>query len=207
MIGFAGAPFTVASYMIEGSGSKNYTEVKKLMYTDPGTFTALLEKLSEVTFEYLQMQVQAGAETLMLFDSWVANVAHDDYLQHVFPTTAALIQKVKTLQVPVIYFPGQGSDHLHQLKDITADVIAIDWKIPLDKAVSILTNQGLHVSVQGNLDPQSLLAPKEVLEQKVRDIVRRGKTARGHIFNVGHGLLPHTPPEALTTVIETIRQS
>lgn len=206
MIGFAGAPFTVASYMIEGSGSKNYTEVKKLRFTDSDSFRGLLRFIAEASVDYLLMQVEAGAECLMLFDSWASAMTAEDYRDFVFPSVNQLIKELKArCDVPVIYYPGQGSDLYFELDGFAGDVIAVDWRTRLERAIHLLTNVGLEVSVQGNLDPQTLLAPEDVLRRKTRSILDMGKKARGHIFNVGHGLLPHLEPDRLSLVIDEVR--
>ncbi len=207
MIGFAGAPFTVASYMIEGSGSKTFTEVKKLRYTDPQTFRGLLDLLAEVTGEYLLMQVQAGAECLMLFDTWANQMTTADYRDFVFPAVNKVIEYVKTRwDGPMIYYPGQSLDLLFELNGIRADVLAIDWRARLPRAVALIENLGLNVSIQGNLDPQAMLAPESLLRQMVRDVLEAGTKARGHIFNVGHGLQPHTPPQSVAIAIDEVRR-
>lgn len=207
MIGFAGAPFTVSSYMIEGQGSKTYTELKRLMLRSPDVFKGLLSLLGEVTIDYLDMQVSAGAEVLMLFDTWVGNITEALYHQFVGPVMANLIDKVKEKHpsVPVIYYPGQGSELYSQLGSLKMDVIAVDWRVDLNKAISRLKDQGVNVSVQGNLDPQMFEASDDVLKQEVLTILDKGKEARGHIFNVGHGLLPHLDPEAIGKVVNIIR--
>ena len=207
MIGFAGAPFTVASYMIEGSGSKNFTEVKRLLYQSPLVFKRLLEMIAKTTFDYLEMQVEAGAETLMLFDSWLHHFSGQDFVKYVLPVTSALIKKVRTLNVPVIYYAGQGGDHLSELAGVRADVISVDWRLSLSRAQGYLKQAGLNPCLQGNLDPQVLVAPERFVRSRVRDVLQEAKKAKGHIFNVGHGLLPHTPPESLTWVIDEIRKA
>lgn len=207
MIGFAGAPFTVASYMIEGQGSKEFTEVKKLIFVTPDVIRALLDKLAEVTIDYLQMQVKAGADALMLFDTWAGQVSPEVYRNLVFPVTNHIIKTVKEkCNVPMIYYPGQGSDRMYELAGCAADVISVDWRTRLSRAGKILKESGLDVTLQGNLDPQALLGDEQTLRGMVRDIVKEAKTsARSHIFNVGHGLLPHIPPQSLTTVIDELR--
>ncbi len=208
MIGFAGAPFTVASYMIEGQGSKEFTEVKKLIFCDRPVITALLEKISEVTVDYLLMQVKAGADALMLFDTWAGQVSPAIYKELIFPSTNQILAQVKRASgVPVIYFPGQGSDRMYELSGCAADVISVDWRTRLSNAGKILKGVGLDVTLQGNLDPQALLAPEEELRSLVRAMKEEAKSAaRAHIFNVGHGLLPHTPPESLSIVIDELRK-
>ncbi|MFW7380298.1 MAG: uroporphyrinogen decarboxylase [Oligoflexus sp.] len=207
MIGFAGAPFTVASYMIEGSGSKTFTEVKKLRYLDTASFEGLLKLISEVTVEYLLMQVKAGADCLMLFDTWAGQLPAADYRQFVFPVVQNLIQQVKDrCDVPVIYYPGQGTDLFFELEGFPGDVIAVDWRTRMERAIKILDQVGLDVSVQGNLDPQVLIASEDLVRAETRRVLEGAKAARGHIFNVGHGLMPHINPEAIHWVIDEVRK-
>ena len=207
MIGFAGAPFTVASYMVEGGSSKNFTEVKRLIFRDRGTWDRLLEMLGAVTVDYLAMQVRAGADALMLFDTWAAQLAPEDYVAVALPVTRMVLHSAKALGVPVTYFPGQGADRLFELSGLDVDVISVDWRTRLKEAQSILKSRGLDVTLQGNLDPQALLAPEAEVRRRVRALTAeaQGCGARAHIFNVGHGLLPHTPPEALSWVISELR--
>lgn len=206
MIGFAGAPFTVASYMIEGSGSKTFTEVKKLRYTQPQVFEELMELIGAVTIEYLLMQVKAGADTLMLFDTWANQMTAEDYRDLVFPHMNKVVNGVKDRwDGPVIYYPGQSMEWLFELNGFKGDVLAIDWRSRMARSIAMIENLGLNVSVQGNLDPQCFLAPESLLRRNVRSILEAGQKARGHIFNVGHGLLPHTPPEALLIAIDEVR--
>lgn len=207
MIGFAGAPLTVATYMIEGSGSKDFTAMKRLRYTAPQVFRGLLEALTETTVDYLSMQVKAGAQALMLFDTWATSLIPEDFADFEVPQVERIRRELKRLhpEIPVIYFPGQGLHLYLELIGQSCDVIAVDWRVRLEAAIDLLSDLELDVSVQGNLDPQTLIAPKEVIQERVARIVGQGKKARGHIFNLGHGLLPHTPPEALTWVIEKIR--
>lgn len=207
MIGFAGAPFTVASYMIEGSGSKTFTEVKRLRYQDQASFEGLLDLLSRVTVEYLLMQVKAGADCLMLFDTWANQMSAADYRTLVFPHVKKLIQEVKDRSdVPVIYYPGQGTDLYFELGSFPGDVIAVDWRTRMERAIKLLDQVGLDVSVQGNLDPQVLIADENQARAETRKVLEGSKAARGHIFNVGHGLMPHVNPEAIHWVIDEVRK-
>lgn len=206
MIGFAGAPFTVASYMIEGSSSKNFTEVKRLLFTDRAVFDGLIKLLGDVTIDYLTMQIKAGADIVMLFDTWAASLTSADFCDAVWPVTRRVLAEIKRMGTPVIYFPGQGMDRMADLAGAELDVISVDWRTPLARAAALLKGQGLDVSLQGNLDPQILMAPQAMVRRRARAILDEGrKHARAHIFNVGHGLLPHTPPEALSWVIDEIR--
>lgn len=207
MIGFAGAPFTVASYMIEGAGSKEFTEVKKLLFTQPQVLAGLLELLADVTVDYLKMQVAAGADIVMLFDTWAGQLTVADYVQHALPVTNRVLATMRSAGVPVIYYPGQGSDRLWELKDCPANIISIDWRTRIDRAVSILRDIGCQAGVQGNLDPQIMIAPEQLIRSRTRAVVEAAKSARSHIFNVGHGLLPHTPPEALGWVVDELRRN
>lgn len=208
MIGFAGAPFTVASYMIEGGSSKNFTEVKRLLFTDRAVFDGLIKLLGDVTIDYLKMQIKAGADIVMLFDTWAASLTSADYSEAVWSVTRRVLAEVKRLGTPVIYFPGQGIDRMADLTGAELDVISVDWRTPLARAAALLKGQGLDVTLQGNLDPQILIAPEATVRRRASAILDEGrKHARAHIFNVGHGLLPHTPPEALNWVIDEIRSS
>lgn len=208
MIGFAGAPFTVASYMIEGQGSKVYTEVKKLIFNEPETFRGLLQGLTEVSIDYLKMQVSAGADALMLFDTWVGNLTVDHYAEFIKPCMTELFSAIKSAhpEIPVVYYPGQGSEIYPQLSGFNIDVVAVDWRVSIDRAIRKLADLGVDASVQGNLDPQTFLASDDVLRQEVAKVIERAKGSRGHIFNVGHGLLPHLSPDKLTVAIDEIRR-
>jgi len=207
MIGFAGAPFTVASYMIEGSGTKTFSEVKKLIFTAPDVFRGLLEMLTETTVDYLKMQVKAGAEALMLFDTWAGNLTSGDYHQHVLPHMKTLTSQLRSLKVPITYFPGQGGENLHEIGGIDLDVVAIDWRVPMERAVSTLRScKSPFRCVQGNLDPMVLSwGNQELVREKVREVLTSAKNAPAHIFNVGHGVLPTTRPESIQTALEELR--
>lgn len=206
MIGFAGAPFTVASYMIEGAGSKVYTDLKKFLYTDPQGFKALMDLLVETTIDYLLMQVEAGADALMLFDTWANQLTAKDYRDYSFAACNKIISEVKSrCDVPIIYYPGQGTDLYFELSSYQGDVIAVDWRTRLSRACKILDNVGLNVSVQGNLDPQVLVADEVKVREETRKVLEESKSARGHIFNVGHGLQPHLNPDAINWVIDEVR--
>jgi uroporphyrinogen decarboxylase len=206
MIGFAGAPFTVASYMIEGGPSKNFTEVKRLIFQQPELFHKILEVLNHVTFKYLEMQKKAGADVLMLFDSWAAQLSGEDYKKHVFPQTADLLKRLRSLACPIVYYPGQGSHLLHELSGLSVDVISVDWRVNLGLAHQILEKFIPTCALQGNLDPQYLIAEEAFVREKTRAVLAAAKTTgRSHVFNVGHGLLPHTPEKSLSWVIDEIR--
>jgi uroporphyrinogen decarboxylase len=203
LIGFAGAPFTLASYLIEGGKSANFAKTKGLMYAEPDVWSDLMSKLSEVIRRYLRAQVEAGAQAIQLFDSWIGELSPTDYIAFVQPHVKKILSDVQQAGVPVIHF-GTGTANLlvHQ-RDAGGDVIGVDWRTPIDEAIKKL---GDSVAVQGNLDPHLLSAPPELLEERVEDILRRVGGRSGHIFNLGHGILPHTPPDAVTRVVELVHQ-
>jgi uroporphyrinogen decarboxylase len=200
LIGFAGAPFTVATYAIEGKTSKSFLETKRLFYTDPPAARRLLDLIGEATAAYLLAQVAAGAQAIQIFDSWVGVVSPDDWDAYVFGPTAALIAAVRASGVPVIYFANGATTILDRVAKTGADVYGIDWRLPLDEARARL---GGAAAVQGNLDPAVLMAPPAEIERRARDVVRRGG-GRGHIFNLGHGIFPEAPIESVETLVRTV---
>ena len=208
MIGFAGAPFTVASYMIEGSGTKTFSEVKKLMFSDPEVLLGLLDLLTETTVSYLQMQVKAGAEILMLFDSWAGQLFSGDYRKFILPSMQRLTSELKKLKVPLIYYSGQGGENLHEAGSLPMDVFAIDWRTSLARAIDTLQKQKSPFNcVQGNLDPLLLsFGSKESISEAVQRIKKEALNAPAHIFNVGHGVLPTTSPDLIAFAISEIRR-
>lgn len=205
MIGFAGAPFTVASYMIEGQGSKNYTEIKKLVYKSPEIFAETLAMVTQITKSYLEMQIDAGAEYLMLFDTWANQLPAHFYRKMVFPFVKEIVDHIKSLGVPIAYFPGQGLNMITELEGLNLDVLHIDWRVRLSTAQREMKRIGLNVTTQGNIDPQLFLANKDVIQEEVFNILNQSKDSRAHIFNVGHGLLPFTPIEGIQNAVEAVR--
>jgi uroporphyrinogen decarboxylase len=203
IIGFVGAPFTLASYMIEGSGSRNYIEAKKLMYSTSPAWPLLMEKLITVITDYAAQQVEAGADVIQVFDSWAGALSVADYRQYCLAPTTELIQRIKALGVPVIYFGVDTASLLPTFRETTADVLGLDWRIPLDIARKTL---GPNIAVQGNLDPITLFAPPEVIESRVREILALNANRPGHIFNLGHGIVPNTPVDAVIQVATLIKQ-
>jgi uroporphyrinogen decarboxylase len=203
VIGFCGAPFTLASYMIEGRGSRNYLQTKKMMYSSPKVWDELLRKLVSVTSEYALEQVRAGADVIQVFDSWVGCLSVEDYRQYVLPRTTELIQKIKKSGVPVIYFGTETATLLKSMKQTGADVIGLDWRIPLDEGWQSLGMQG---SVQGNLDPVLLFAEWKEIKSRAEDILKRAQGRPGHIFNLGHGILPETPVENVKALAEFVHE-
>ncbi len=201
LIGFAGAPFTLASYLIEGGPSKNHERTKALMHGDPALWHALCTRLAQISIAFLQVQVAAGASAIQLFDSWAGFLSRADYLRFVEPHSQAVLQALEPSGVPRIHF-GVGTSHL--LTDMAgagADVIGVDYRTSLPQAIE--QTEGKY-AVQGNLDPALLFAPWDALEPEVRRIVAEGKNAPGHIFNLGHGVLPETDPEVLTRVVDLV---
>lgn len=203
MIGFCGAPFTLASYMIEGGGSRNYIETKRLMYADPAAWQALMEKLTTVLVEYSAQQVKAGADVIQIFDSWAGALSVTDYREYVLPTTQSLVRQVQAKGVPVIYFGVDTATLLPSMHKTGADVIGLDWRIPLDVG---RREVGEHCAVQGNLDPITLFAPEALLHSRVEEVLRQAGGMPGHIFNVGHGIVPGTPVENVRRVVRWVRE-
>ncbi len=189
VIGFCGAPFTLASYMIEGGSSRNYIETKKMMYCSPGAWDQLMSKLVQVLAEYTAEQVRAGADAIQIFDSWVGCLSPDDYQQYVLPRTTQLVQILKSTGVPIIYFGTDTSTLLFDMKKTGADVIGLDWRIRLDEGWETLGGG----AVQGNLDPVTLFADWNTVKSRAEDVLKRAAGRPGHIFNLGHGILPATP--------------
>jgi len=203
VIGFCGAPFTLASYMIEGGGSRHYIHTKKMMYSAPGAWNELMTKLVTVTAEYSAEQVRAGADTIQIFDSWVGCLSVEDYRHYVLPHVTALVKRLQKSGVPIIYFGTDSSTLLPSMQETAADVIGLDWRIPLDTGWQSLGNKG---AVQGNLDPVLLFANWNELKSRAEDVLRRAAGRPGHIFNLGHGILPETPVENVKSLCAYIRE-
>jgi uroporphyrinogen decarboxylase len=205
LIGFAGAPFTLASYLIEGGPSRNHERTKALMHSDKPTWHALLDKLAGITREFLQMQVAAGVHAVQLFDSWAGALSERDYRELVLPHSTAVLGSLADSGVPRIHFGVGTGELLPAMREAGADVVGVDWRVPLDEAVRRLEVTGAPGPVvQGNLDPAVLYADFSVVEAEVRRIHAEGKAAAGHIFNLGHGVLPDTDPDVLTRVVELV---
>ncbi len=203
LIGFAGAPFTLASYAIEGGSSRNYLLTKQLMYCEPKAWHQLMDKFARVITGYLRRQIKAGAQAIQLFDSWVGCLSVGDYVEYVMPHVQLIFEGLKREGVPMIHFGTGTSAMLPQLRQAGGDVIGIDWRIPLDEAWAAV---GHDVAVQGNLDPLTLFAPLHEIERRVEDILRRAGGRPGHIFNLGHGILPTTPIEHVAATIDMVHK-
>ena len=203
VIGFCGAPFTLASYMIEGGGSRNYIFTKKMMYSAPAAWNELMKKLVEVTSEYSAEQVRAGADTIQIFDSWVGCLSVEDYRRYVLPHVTDLVRRLQKTGVPVIYFGTDSSTLLPSMQESGAEVIGLDWRIPLDTGWKSL---GLKGAVQGNLNPVLLFAEWKEIESRAENILRQAAGRPGHIFNLGHGILPETPVENVKALCAYVRE-
>ena len=203
IIGFCGAPYTLASYMIEGGGSRNYIETKKLMYGNTAAWGGLLDKIVAVLTEYCRQQVQAGADVIQIFDSWVGSLSLTDYREYAFEASKRLVRAVQEMGVPVIYFGVETAGLLTDMAATGADVVGLDWHQPLDVA---WRSVGHNHAVQGNLDPITLFAPVEILEQRVKEVLRAANGRPGHIFNLGHGIVPGTPVENVQMVAKIVSE-
>ena len=200
LIGFCGAPFTLASYMTEGSGSKNYVHTKQLMYDDAGAWHAMMSLISRALVKYLNAQIEAGAQAVQLFDSWVGCLSPDDYREFVLPHTKSVIENV-TAGVPVIHFGTGTATLLELMREAGGNVIGLDWRVRLDEG---WRRVGHDIAVMGNLDPVVLFAKRDVLRERAKQILEQAEGRPGHIFNLGHGILPETPVENVIALVEMI---
>jgi uroporphyrinogen decarboxylase len=207
LIGFAGAPFTLASYLIEGGPSRNHERTKALMKSDPQMWHALLGKIADYTTAFLNLQISAGVDAVQLFDSWAGALSEKDYREFVYPHSQRVLAELAYAGVPRIHFGVGTAELLPAMREAGADVVGVDWRLPLDEAVRRLEAAAPDAPkpvVQGNLDPAVLFAGWDVVEREVRRIVAEGKAAAGHVFNLGHGVLPETDPAVLTRVVELV---
>jgi len=203
VIGFCGAPFTLASYMIEGGGSRNYVETKKMMYRSPAAWDELMRKLVAVLSEYSAEQVRAGADVLQIFDSWVGCLSVEDYRRYVLPHATELVRNLQRTGAPIIYFGTDSATLLPSMKETGAEVIGLDWRIPLDAGWAALNHRG---AVQGNLDPVLLFAEWKELKSRAQDILDRADGRPGHIFNLGHGIMPETPVDNVRDLAKFVHE-
>jgi uroporphyrinogen decarboxylase len=201
LIGFAGAPFTLASYLVEGGPSKNHARTKALMHGDPQLWSQLLSRLADITLAFLRVQIDAGASAVQLFDSWVGALPATQYRALVQPHSARVLAGVA--DVPRIHFGVGTGELLHDMGQAGADVVGVDWRVPLDEAVRRV---GPGKALQGNLDPTVVLAPLDVVASQVREVLQAGRAAEGHVFNLGHGVLPETDPDVLARVVELVHE-
>jgi uroporphyrinogen decarboxylase len=203
LIGFAGAPFTLASYLVEGRGSRNYVQTKTLMYHDESAWHRLMERLSEAVVDYVRGQIAAGVEAVQLFDSWIGCLGPDDYRTYVLPHMRSTFAALRGSGVPLIHFGTGTAALLELMRDAGGDVIGLDWRVDLDEA---WTRLGPEVAVQGNLDPVALFAPPDEIRRRVAVILERAGGRRGHIFNLGHGVLPETPVPHVAAMIDAVHE-
>ncbi len=203
LIGFCGAPWTLASYMVEGGGSKNYILIKSMMFQRPDLFAALMNKITAAVASYLRAQVEAGAQAIQLFDSWAGALSPHDYSKYAAPYSTRIIREVKKTGVPVIHFVHGGASLLEMVRETGADVVGLDWRIDIAVARRRL---GARVAVQGNLDPCSLFLPEKNLRRRTRDILGANAGRRGHIFNLGHGILPPTKVSAAQVMVDEVHR-
>jgi len=211
LIGFAGAPFTLASYIIEGGHSSNYLKTKSLMYREPKVWYLLMDKLVHLVIKYLKMQIETGVQAIQIFDSWISCLNPSDYVQYVLPYSKKIFTSLKKFNIPLIHFATGSAGLLELMKNAGGNIrgdylrgdylIGIDWRIDLDDAWKRI---GYDVGIQGNLDPAALFAPKEKIRERVKDILKRAGNRPGHIFNLGHGVLPNTPVENVIALVEFV---
>jgi uroporphyrinogen decarboxylase len=203
LIGFAGAPYTVASYLLEGRPTRDFARSKAMMFGEPRTWHRLMETLAEVTVRYLRAQVEAGAQVLQLFDSWMGSLGRQHYEEYVLPHSRRIFESLRDLDVPLIHFGTGTVGLLEQMGAAGCDVVSVDWRVPLDEAWERIGGQR---GIQGNLDPAVMLAPWEVIEREARAVLDRAAGRPGHIFNLGHGVLADTPQEHLARLRELVHQ-
>jgi uroporphyrinogen decarboxylase len=203
VIGFVGAPFTMASYMIEGGPSRNFLKTKQMMYRDETLWRRLMGKLVDVLGAFAVLQVAAGARIIQVFDSWVGALGPDDYVRYVAPYSRALIERIRSASVPVIHFGTGAAGFFRELHAAGGDVMGVDWRINIDQAWMDISYRS---AVQGNLDPAVLMAPIPELRARVHELLKRTGSRPGHIFNLGHGILPETPVESVKACVEIVRE-
>ena len=203
IIGFVGAPFTLASYMIEGGPSKTFLKTKQLMYRDETLWRRLMGKIVDVLGPFAIMQVASGARAIQVFDSWVGALGPDDYVRYVAPYSRALIERIRSTGVPVIHFGTGASGFFKELHAAGGDVMGVDWRVNIDQAWLDISYRS---AVQGNLDPAALFAPLPELKARVHELLKRAGTRPGHIFNLGHGILPETPVDHVRAVVDFVRE-
>ncbi|MGH2711191.1 MAG: uroporphyrinogen decarboxylase family protein, partial [Actinomycetota bacterium] len=204
LIGFAGAPFTLASYLIEGQPSRDHIKTKSLMLDQPASWAGLMRALTEkVVLPYLRAQAEAGVHAIQLFDSWAGTLSPEDYRAHVLPWSARIFEGLREYGLPLIHFGTGTGELLPMMREAGADVIGVDWRVPLDLAWERI---GLDSGIQGNLEPAAVLGRWEVVERKTNAVLRRAAGRPGHIFNLGHGVIPDTPPDNLARLVDLVHE-
>ncbi len=203
LIGFAGAPFTLATYLVEGGSSKVFLQTKKMMFQEPELYHSLLTKITACTSSYLQAQARAGAQALQLFDSWAGILAPCDYEQFALPYVRSIIKDLRAMtEIPLIYFANNGATLIGQTATLDVDVLGFDWRLPIKEAI----HQAGNHAVQGNIDPLALFLPRERLEPRIQTMLADAREARGYIFNLGHGILPETPPDQVRIAVDAVHR-
>jgi len=204
LIGFSGAPFTLATYLIEGGSSRNFLNTKMMMYNAPELSHSLMAKITECTATYLKGQIAAGVQTVQIFDSWVGVLSPPDFAEFALPYVSRIIKEIKEVSdIPVIYFANNGATLIDQSLTSGADVLGIDWRVNLSSVVKTVAGRA---AVQGNMDPLALFLPPDKLEKRIADVLREAKGAKGHIFNLGHGIVPQTDPEKARLTVELVHK-
>jgi uroporphyrinogen decarboxylase len=203
LIGFCGAPFTLASYIVEGGSSRDFTRTKTMMYAASETWHALMDKLAALLARYIVAQIRAGAQAVQIFDSWVGALSLQDYVAFVQPYSRRVLEAAQATGVPVIHFGTGATTLLPAMKQAGGTVIGLDWRIGLDEGWQLV---GYELAVQGNLDPAALFAPRPELERRVRDVLRRAHGRPGHIFNLGHGILQNTPVDSVRAAVDMVHE-
>lgn len=203
LIGFGGAPFTLACYMVEGKGSKDFAQIKRMMYAAPDVYAALMEKITTMSMEYLNAQITAGAQCIQIFDTWGGILSPADYERYILPYTTRLINGLNRMETPVIHFVKGSGAMLDTVKKAGGDVMGLDWHVSLGAARDLI---GPQMAVQGNLDPTVLYATPEIIEREVKRVLDENASRPGHIFNLGHGILPTVPPENARFMVECVHR-
>ncbi len=203
LIGFAGAPFTLFCYLVEGRGSKTFSTAKSFLFAEPEASRQLLEKLADTMASYLGAQAAAGARALMIFDSWAGLLGPEHYRRFALPAVARVIEALKPLDVPLIYFPNQGATLLEDVATVDVDVVGVDWRLPLSNVRSLL---GSRIAVQGNLDPAALFAPPDELKSQIDSVLAEAGDQPGHVFNLGHGIERTTDPDAVALLVDYVHE-
>ncbi len=203
LIGFAGAPFTLFCYLVEGRGSKTFSTAKSFLFAEPEASRRLLEKLADTMASYLGAQAAAGARALMIFDSWAGLLGPEQYRRFALPAVARVIEALRPLEVPLIYFPNQGATLLEDVATLDVDVVGVDWRLPLSNARSLLGNR---IAVQGNLDPAALFAPRDELKRQIDSVLAEAGGQPGHVFNLGHGIERTTDPDAVALLVDYVHE-
>lgn len=201
LIGFCGAPFTLAAYLVQGEGKEGFGAIKRLMYHEPATLEQLLEKLAQAMIDYLRLQIESGVQAVQIFDSWAGILGHADYLRFALPAVQQIVEGVRDLGVPIIYFINGAPHLIEAAASAGAGVLGLCWRTPLDQAAARVPRE---VALQGNLDPHVLFADAEAIRERVTDLLIRVAGRPGHIMNLGHGILPDTPIASVETLIETV---